>query len=708
MKDYRADIDGLRALAILPVLFFHAGLGAFSGGFVGVDVFFVISGYLITVIILQDEGRGIPSIAQFYERRVRRIVPALITVLLCSCLAAWVILPPDQLKAFGKTVLSLSVFGSNILFWKQSGYFDEPAETIPLLHTWSLAVEEQFYAVFPIAVLFIRKCARSRYIFGLGLFTVASIAISIWGVEYRSAATFYLTPTRAWELLLGSLTALGACPNLESRTLRNILSVVAIGLIVWPVLGYSRTTPFPGLAAIPPTLGAAILIHAGSCGDSWVKRGLGWKPLVGVGLISYSLYLWHWPLLVFAQLASSFPLAMAQKWALLALAAVLASLTWWYVEVPFRKKAILAGRARLMAAAAISALCLAGFNLIIIREDGVPQRINPTIREAVLANSAIKTTWAYPEACRANFRRKFAAQDPITFCPVGGAGTSMLLFWGDSQIEQLFPVLSEVAQEGSLLGRKIVTATSGGCPPVLGLNRVDAGFDCDGFNRRVAERAMQPDVDAVVLGSAVYPWSGICKSGFTCTSFIDGNEFYDFLQRSVRGELRQLASANKRIIILMPFPVYEVSIPEYLNKKIMLGQEPTLRLTREEHLRRVADVASIWQRAAVEVNATVVDPSEVLCASDECVYRRGLIALYLDGSHFGVELAELIGPILVTALLGETTSASRSLPGLRRNEACDHRNIKALDEHRHFFCGSDGRVITGAEEPTSADASRNQ
>ena len=246
LKDYRADIDGLRALAILPVMFFHAGLGAFSGGFVGVDVFFVISGYLITVIILQDQEHGISSIVQFYERRVRRIVPALIIVVVCCCIAAWIILPPDQMTAFAKTVLSLPVFGSNILFWKQSGYFDPPAETVPLLHTWSLAVEEQFYALFPIGMFLIRKFGQSRYSFWFGVIAAISMAISVWGVEYRPAATFYLAPTRAWELLLGSLIAVGACPRLERRMLRDGLSVIALGLIVWPMLAYSRTTPFPG------------------------------------------------------------------------------------------------------------------------------------------------------------------------------------------------------------------------------------------------------------------------------------------------------------------------------------------------------------------------------------------------------------------------------------------------------------------------------
>ena len=626
----------------------------------GVDVFFVISGYLITVIILEDKERGSSSIIKFYERRVRRIVPALIVVVVSCCIAAWIIVPPDQMTSFAKTVLSLPVFGSNILFWKQSGYFEPPAEAVPLLHTWSLAVEEQFYVLFPIAIFMIGKFSGSRYALWLGAFAAISMGISIWGVEYRPAATFYLAPPRAWELLLGSLVAIGLCPKFESRLFREVSSLVALGLITWATLAYSRTTQFPGLAALPPTLGAAMLIHAGGCGDSWVKRALGWKPLVGVGLISYSLYLWHWPLIVFAQLASPFSLSLSDKWMLLATAIVLATLTWALVELPFRRKVILPGRSALMAAAGFCAVCLAAFSLVVIARDGVPERIEETVRPAVLANSGIKASWAYPEECKANYQRKFAPEDSVTFCEIGGSGPSTVLFWGNSQVEQLFPVLSHIAKNNLLPSRKIATITSGGCLPVVGLNRIDPGFDCDAFNRRVIQRAAQPDVDTVVLGSAIYMWSALCRVQSGCIPFSNSEEFFEFLGGSLRDELEQLAAIRKRILVLLPFPSYPVSIPDYLNKEIMFGKAPTLRLTRQQHLERVAEFAGVWQGAAAAVNATIVDPSEVLCPSNECVYRRGLIALYIDGSHLGAEGVLTMQPLLLKALLqGDITQRER-------------------------------------------------
>lgn len=304
-----------------------------------------------------------------------------------------------------------------------------------------------------------------------------------------------------------------------------------------------------------------------------------------------------------------------------------------------------------MAAAGISAICLAAFSLVVIREDGVPQRIDATIRQAVVANSAIKASWAYPEKCKENYRRKLGRQDSITYCLIGESRSSKVLFWGDSEVEQLFPLLSNLAENGSLSGRGIIAVTSGGCLPVLGLNRVDPGFDCNGFNRRVIERASQPDIVTVVLGSAVYGWSGMYRTDTGGTNFSNPDEFFDFFGRSLHSELKQLASLGKKIVILLPFPSYPVSIPEYLNKNIMFGQEPTLRLTRDNHLKHVAKFASIWQSAGAAANATFVDPSEGLCPSNECVYRRGLVSLYIDGAHFGGELAESIQSFLVKAIL---------------------------------------------------------
>ena len=404
-ENYRPDIDGLRAVAILPVMFFHSGLGIFSGGFVGVDVFFVISGYLITIIIVRDQERGRFSIFEFYERRIRRIVPALFVVVACSYIAATMLMLPDQLAAFAKSALYLVAFSSNILFWHEQGYFEPQAQMIPLLHTWSLAVEEQFYAVFPIAVLLIKRVAASRFLFWFGFLAVGSLGLSIWSVGHHPGAAFYLAPSRAWELLVGSLLVFGAIPKIESKKVRDWLSLGGLGLIAFSALGYSNSTPFPGVAAIPPTVGAAILIQTGASGESWTKRMLSTRPLVAIGLISYSLYLWHWPLLVFAQIAHPAPLDVVSKCSLLALAAVCAVVTCIFVERPFRRKAVLGSRRQLMSTAIASAAFLAIISVMIIQDDGIMGRFDPGTRRDILANLAAKSSWTYPPRCQANYRR---------------------------------------------------------------------------------------------------------------------------------------------------------------------------------------------------------------------------------------------------------------------------------------------------------------
>ena len=250
-------------MAVVPVVFYHAGVPGFGGGFVGVDVFFVISGYLITSLISEEIRQGRFSIVTFYERRVRRIFPALVLVLsVSSVLATWLLLP-GQFNSFAKSLFATMFFASNVLFWRETGYFAAPASEQPLLHTWSLAVEEQFYVVFPLVLIVIHRWLKGRWVAWLAPLAILSFALSVWGVGHKPGATFYLAPTRAWELLLGSLLALEAFPRLPNRLLMEVLAAVGLGLIAWGVVELSATSPFPGLNALYPCLGAALVIYSG-------------------------------------------------------------------------------------------------------------------------------------------------------------------------------------------------------------------------------------------------------------------------------------------------------------------------------------------------------------------------------------------------------------------------------------------------------------
>jgi peptidoglycan/LPS O-acetylase OafA/YrhL len=291
--NYRREIDGLRALAVIPVILFHAGFEAFRGGFVGVDVFFVISGYLITTIIVSELEQGRFSIVNFYERRARRILPALFLVMLVCIPFAWLWLWPSDMKDFAGSVVAVSLFISNILFWLKSSYFDTAAELKPLLHTWSLAVEEQYYLFFPLFLILTWRLNKRWILMLLTVGGVASLAIAQWASTAKPAAAFYLLPTRGWELLIGAFAAFYLSkPNRKefTRGVAEICGWIGLALIVASIGTYSKTTPFPGFYALAPTFGAVLIILFAS-EKTQIGKLMGNRAFVGIGLISYSAYL---------------------------------------------------------------------------------------------------------------------------------------------------------------------------------------------------------------------------------------------------------------------------------------------------------------------------------------------------------------------------------------------------------------------------------
>ena len=333
--DYRREIDGLRSIAVIPVILYHAGLGLFSGGYVGVDIFFVISGYLITGILIKELAEGNFSILRFYERRARRILPALFTVILVCLPLAAVLMTPPKFEAFAKSVLAVALFGSNMFFaWSQADYFVHEVELIPLLHTWSLAVEEQFYIVFPILLWVIWRFGLRRIFWVLVAIALASLVLAQWMSVHAPLLNFYFAATRAWELLAGSLCALALRDRAPQAG--NGLSLLGLGMIAVSVLLYDSTTVFPSVYTLLPVAGTVLIILYAAPG-TLVGRLLSLPAMVGIGLVSYSAYLWHQPLLAFARIHYITEPPAAIMAVLVAMTFILAWISWRFIEQPFRK-----------------------------------------------------------------------------------------------------------------------------------------------------------------------------------------------------------------------------------------------------------------------------------------------------------------------------------------------------------------------------------
>jgi peptidoglycan/LPS O-acetylase OafA/YrhL len=384
---YRPDIDGLRAVAILSVMAFHIWPWRVSGGFIGVDVFFVISGYLISSILFSEIASNRFSVLAFYERRIRRIFPALFAMLIVVSAVISFLLLPNELIEYAKSVISATTSTSNFYFWGHSGYFQAPMSK-PLLHTWSLAVEEQFYLTFPMFLLLTRRFASRFLQQAVVLLFFLSLAASIVAVRYSPNTAFYMPYTRAWELLLGTLLSLRLFPRLPQAWLRNAAALAGMGLIAYSALRYLPQTPFPGLAALAPCGGSALIIGAGESGRTLVGRALSWRPVVFVGLISYSLYLWHWPVIILSDLGLSVNLSGALSYSPLALwlqrssllarfviSMLLGILSWKFVERPFRRSSSWRIERRpLFAVSAAVVVALVALSGLVISANGFPRR----------------------------------------------------------------------------------------------------------------------------------------------------------------------------------------------------------------------------------------------------------------------------------------------------------------------------------------------
>jgi peptidoglycan/LPS O-acetylase OafA/YrhL len=450
---YRFDIDGLRAVAVLAVVLYHCGIG-FPGGFVGVDVFFVISGYLITSIISADLDRGSFSLASFWDRRIRRIWPASVVVTAFTLLAGWFLLVPLDYARTAGDAFAQATMWANIRFWLRLDYFAEAIDLVPLLHMWSLAVEEQFYLVLPLILIALHRFGRRATLLVIVATALASFVSAVVLVPKHPMAAFFLLPPRMWELLVGCALALAPLARLGPRSLGWLEAAGALS-VVTPFFLYDKTTPFPGAAALFPCLGTAALIAVGAQKQGLLQRLLGGEPLRSIGLASYSIYLWHWPLLAFARQMFGLELPAVVLAVVVALTAILSWMSYRFVETPCRRLASVSGRRTVVVGSMAATMAILVASLVINRTAGVPTRYSPEAVASLDADGVCRT-WRYDE-------QKLDALKPTdALLPIGaargGSTRPCFLFLGDSHGMAMSPAINSSARELGIAGEALLVS----------------------------------------------------------------------------------------------------------------------------------------------------------------------------------------------------------------------------------------------------------
>ena len=461
---YRPDIDGLRAVAVLLVVFDHLGTRV-TGGYIGVDVFFVISGYLISAHILSEINAGRFSVVDFYERRVRRIFPALLVMLLITSILAWKFLLPAETENFAQSLIAALLSVSNFLFWSQAGYFDAPSAFKPLLHTWSLGVEEQFYIFFPLFILLVRRRLPRQLKPAILIAAAVSFLLACLWVFRSPTTAFFWSPLRAWELLIGTLVSQADPPKLRTSLQRNLAATAGLLLIVVPAFLFTARTPFPGLAALPACAGTALLIAAGETGSSMIGACLSFRPAVFIGLISYSFYLWHWPLIVFWRrgrvLADDAMLDPRAKLILFFASLIVATLSWLLVETPFRKGRFKPARAQLFLLNGVAAAVVLAIGLAMLVTHGLPGRYSPQSVQIMSYLSYHPASEWREKVCFLTPGSTFEDFQPGT-CLADVPGRPQVLLLGDSLAADLYPGLARVFPD-----LNISQANSADCRPFV-------------------------------------------------------------------------------------------------------------------------------------------------------------------------------------------------------------------------------------------------
>jgi peptidoglycan/LPS O-acetylase OafA/YrhL len=570
MSNYRPDIDGLRAIAVLVVVFFHYKVAYFTGGFIGVDVFFVISGYLISSIIFKDLANNTFSFLAFYERRIRRIFPALFVMLCISTIIALILYDYQTLLIFGKSLVSTVLFASNFYFRKNVGYFAISPQQITLLHTWSLAIEEQFYLIFPIVIYFLNKYQASKINYFIFTGFVLSLGLCVFLSEQQHLQfAFYMLPTRAWEFLLGTLLALRFFPSLHNTRICHLFSIVGFGLILIAVFMFSSTTKYPSYYALLPVFGTALLIYSGeNYPQAFINKILGFPLLVFIGKISYSLYLWHWVLYVFYRYVSLGIFNSLDVFILLISSFFLSFLSWRFIEQPFRySQKNISYKLAFKVAFVVSSLFLI-VGLAINKTNGFPSRFP---ENKILMEAQKDSLWDFISKQEAVIMAH--PDTAITYAILGKKSKiPQLAIWGDSHAKALVGGLDNIAKTNN---SSFFMATFGG---KVALQYIYRTTDTDTLTPFISKKTLEfiilhPEIKTVLLVGRWYRYLGIenhfephirLSSTNKNWSKYDGNNYWLF-ENGLRETVYTLHAAKRKIVLVTDVP----DLNNYPNNLVM-------------------------------------------------------------------------------------------------------------------------------------------
>ncbi len=643
--EYRSEIDGLRALAVLPVILFHAGFKSFSGGFVGVDVFFVISGYLITTIIISEMIERKFSVINFYERRARRILPALFFMMGMCIPFAWMWLSPEDLDNFGKSLIAVSTFSSNILFWIESGYFETASELKPLLHTWSLAVEEQFYIFFPLFVVLIWKLKTKNVLLILAMLFLISLITSHIATNFAShpkiiSGSFFLLPTRAWELIIGVILAFYLKYNnhMNSRLFNEVFSLIGLSMIIFSIFLFDENTPFPSFYALIPTIGTGLLILC-AVKNTLMNRLLSLKIFVGIGLISYSAYLWHQPLLAFARHFSIYDISNLNLLFLCIASFLIAWFSWQYIEQPFRNKDIYNKKQ-------IFALSISTITFFVIIgsffhfNNGYENRISKELRSDYLKKEA--------KSC--NFQFEFAYDADELFRCLEVADIFLV---GDSHAQSLSFSLNEKME---IEGKKLITLTHNSCLPIKGVSRNKIQNSCKELKELLYERIYKNKNNVVlsarwrlnINGDRYNNMEGGVEKGISGQIFVeDPNNKKDLMSYLV-DNLKEI-SDKTNLVIVNQIPEVGIHVPKWY-----IRNNEQYTHSYEEYDRQNNSVNNIFN--SIE-KIGLIETDKLVCEkiSGRCNTRFESNLLYFDDDHPSVFFADKIATEISEIYIAKNT-----------------------------------------------------